>query len=326
MNVLKVIHGYSDLRIYTESLPILGPSTSDSPSFHYQNGTILYKKGLFKQNRIDMRTLCQKCHDALSKEHIPRFSAGNNIWLGDISAESHSSNIIENIQLLHECKKDRDEHLLQVIAEAQTDNDAIDPMILPANQDVHNEYDMDENDDLLELLGNLGEYTTAAIGATKKSTEDQYIEETVKAVENVGRFSHINSKYSTLRLISRTENQCVKIVLGHSRSSLNEFADYSNRQVVPFTSATPDLIRLNKKWQEQLKAEKERARRSLITGNYDEADDVLDLHAAKDAVVTVVDPNNYNKKKISRIMPQFFQWFPLQLTFQLNRVSPMNLH
>ena len=169
-------------------------------------------------------------------------------------------------------------------------------MILPANQDVHNEYDMDENDDLLELLGNLGEYTTAAIGATKKSTEDQYIEETVKAVENVGRFSHINSKYSTLRLISRTENQCVKIVLGHSRSSLNEFADYSNRQVVPFTSATPDLIRLNKKWQEQLKAEKERARRNLITGNYDEADDVLDLHAAKDAVVTVVDPNNYNKK------------------------------
>ena len=239
---------------------------------------------------------------------------------------SHSSNIIENIQLLHECKKDRDEHLLQVIAKAQTDNDAIDPMILPANQDVHNEYDMDENDDLLELLGNLGEYTTAAIGATKKSTEDQYIEETVKAVENVGRFSHINSKYSTLRLISRTENQCVKIVLGHSRSSLNEFADYSNRQVVPFTSATPDLIRLNKKWQEQLKAEKERARRNLITGNYDEADDVLDLHAAKDAVVTVVDPNNYNKKKISRIMPQFFQWFPLQLTFQLNRVSPMNLH
>ena len=95
MNVLKVIHGYSDLRIYTESLPIIGPSTSDSPSFHYQNGTILYKKGLFKQNRIDMCTLCQKCHDALSKEHIPRFSAGNNIWLGDISAELQGLTIPE---------------------------------------------------------------------------------------------------------------------------------------------------------------------------------------------------------------------------------------
>ena len=43
----------------------------------------------------------------------------------------HSWKIIENIQLLHECKKDRDEHLLQVIAEAQTDNDAIDPVLLP---------------------------------------------------------------------------------------------------------------------------------------------------------------------------------------------------
>ncbi len=51
---------------------------------------------------------------------------------------------------------------------------------------------------------------------------------------------------------------------------------------------------MNTKWQEQLKTEKERARRSLITGNYDKADDTLDLHAAKDAVVTVINPNNYN--------------------------------
>ncbi len=103
--------------------------------------------------------------------------------------------IIENIQLLHECKKDRDEHLLQVIAEAQTDNDAIDPALLPANQDVHGEYDMDNSDDLLELLGNLDEYTTTANNATKKSTEDKYIEETIEAVENVGRFTNANSKY-----------------------------------------------------------------------------------------------------------------------------------
>ncbi|CAF5162023.1 unnamed protein product [Rotaria sp. Silwood1] len=47
----------------------------------------------------------------------------------------HSWNIKENIQLLHECKKDCDEHLLQVITEAQTDNDAIDPVLLPSNQE-----------------------------------------------------------------------------------------------------------------------------------------------------------------------------------------------
>ncbi|CAF3777547.1 unnamed protein product [Rotaria sp. Silwood1] len=182
--------------------------------------------------------------------------------------------IIENIQLLHECKKDRDEHLLQVIAEAQTDNDAIDPILLPVNQDIDGEHDADDSEDLLELLGNIDEYTTAATNATKKSTEDKYIEETIEAVKNVGRFSHINT---------------------HHQSSSNESINYVNQQLVPFVSATPNLIRLNTKWQEQLKTEKERVRKSLITGNYGNADDTLDLHAAKDAVVTVVNPNNYNK-------------------------------
>jgi DNA topoisomerase VI subunit B len=32
----------------------------------------------------------------------------------------------------------------------------------------------------------------------------------------------------------------------------------------------------------------------LITGNYDKEDDTLDLHAASNAVVTVMNPNNYN--------------------------------
>ncbi|CAF4167889.1 unnamed protein product, partial [Rotaria sordida] len=181
--------------------------------------------------------------------------------------------IIENIQLLHECKKDRDEHLLQVIAEAQTDNDAIDPVLLPANQDNDGEYDMDNSEDLLELLGNIDEYTTASISASKKSTEDKYIEETVEAVENVGRFSHVST---------------------HCQPSSNESIDYGNHQFVPFIPATPNLIRLNTKWQEQLKTEKERVRQCLIRGNYTNVDDTLDLYAAKDAVVTVVNLNNYN--------------------------------
>ncbi|CAF4471508.1 unnamed protein product, partial [Rotaria sp. Silwood2] len=193
--------------------------------------------------------------------------------------------IIENIQLLHECKKDHDEHLLQVIAEAQTDNDAIDPVLLPANQYIDGEGDMDDSENLLELLCNLDEYTTAAINATKKSTEEKYIAETIEAVKNAGRFSHLNT---------------------HHQPSSNEFIDYPNQKAVPFVSATPNLIRLNTKWQEQPKTETERVRRSLITGNYDKADDTLDLHAAKDAVVTVVNPNNYknnNFENYGSILP-----------------------
>ena len=70
--------------------------------------------------------------------------------------------------------------------------------------------------------------------------------------------------------------------------------DRPNEKIVPFVPATPNLIRLNTKWQEQLKTEKERLRRNLITGNRDEGYDTLDLHAATNAVVTVANPNNYN--------------------------------
>ena len=106
----------------------------------------------------------------------------------------HSWKIIENIQLLHECRKDRDEHLLQVITEAQTDNDRIDPVLLPSDQNFDGEYDVDANEDLSELLDNIDEYTTTVINAGKRTTEDQYIQETIEAVQKVGRFSDINSK------------------------------------------------------------------------------------------------------------------------------------
>jgi len=60
---------------------------------------------------------------------------------------------------------------------------------------------------------------------------------------------------------------------------------------------------MNTKWQEQLKAEKERVRRGLITGNYDKEDDTLNLHAARDAVVTVINPNNYNSNNLENYGP-----------------------
>ncbi|CAF3797915.1 unnamed protein product [Rotaria sp. Silwood1] len=168
---------------------------------------------------------------------------------------------------------DHDEHLLQVIAEAQVDNDAIDPALLPANHDVYGEYDMDDSDDLLELLGNINEYTTAAVNTTRKTTKNKYIEETIEAVENVGRFNHTNIHY---------------------QSSSDISIDRTNRQLIPFLYATPHLVQLNTKWSEHLKIEKERVRRSLITRNYDKDDDTLDLFAARDAVVTVMAPNNYS--------------------------------
>jgi len=80
-----------------------------------------------------------------------------------------------------------------------------------------------------------------------------------------------------------------------------------NQQLIPFAAATKNLVHLNKKWQEQLKTEKERARRTLITGNHDTADDSLDVHVAKHAMVTVMNPisdnNNSNLENDGSILP-----------------------
>ena len=96
-------------------------------------------------------------------------------------------------------------------------------------------------------------------------------------------------------MIIKIKNDGENFVIVHDQSSLNEFIDNANQQLVPFVSAISKLVQLNTTWQEQLKTEKERARRSLFTGSYDRVDGTLDLYAAKDAVVTVLNPSNYNK-------------------------------
>ena len=68
-------------------LTILGTSNYKSPSFYCKNGIILYVNGLYQENKVDMCTICKKCHDSISKKHIPKFSPANNMWLGDIPVE-----------------------------------------------------------------------------------------------------------------------------------------------------------------------------------------------------------------------------------------------
>ncbi|CAF4393037.1 unnamed protein product [Rotaria sp. Silwood2] len=71
-----------------------------SSSFYCENDIILYKSGLFQTNRVQMCVLCQKCHTSLSKEHIPKFSAANNMWLGDIPTELQGLTIPEEKLIL----------------------------------------------------------------------------------------------------------------------------------------------------------------------------------------------------------------------------------
>jgi hypothetical protein len=56
--------------------------------------------------------------------------------------------IIENIQLLHQCKKNRDEHLLQIIQE--NDSGDIDPQLFVQHQIDNN--DDDHEDEILNVI------------------------------------------------------------------------------------------------------------------------------------------------------------------------------
>ena len=154
--------------------------------------------------------------------------------------------------MLHEWKKDRDDHLLQVITEVPTENDSIDPALLPTNQEIDTEYEGDESDELLQLLATLDENTVAMFNAAKSLTESKYIEETIETVKNVRRFNPVHCKYY-FKLIVAVSQSFHKILVASDQCSANESSIDIDELLIPFTPATPNLVRINRKWQEQLK-------------------------------------------------------------------------
>ena len=158
----------------------------------------------------------------------------------------HSWTIIENSQLLHECKKDCDDHLLQVIAEAPTENDSIDSALLPTNQEIDTEYAGDESDELLELLGTLDENTVAMFNAAKSLTESKYIEGTIETVKNVGRFNPVHCKYC-FKLIFGVSKSFGKILVASDQYSANESNMNIDELLIPLTPARLNLVRINRK-------------------------------------------------------------------------------
>ena len=163
---------------------------------------ILYGPLIPRQDRVDTRE--RYCRAILTLfvpwRTIADLCDLNQTWEDAFNSRQsrisiHSWKIIENIQLLRECKKDRDAHLLQVITEAQTDDDEIDPVLVPTDRNFDSEDDIDDNEALLELLKDIDECKTTAANAEKRTKEDQYIQETIEAVEKVGRFSDIISEW-----------------------------------------------------------------------------------------------------------------------------------
>lgn len=237
----------------------------------------------------------------------------------------HSWKIIDNIQLLHECKKDRDEHLLQVIAEAQTEGDAVDPELLPENPTSHEEDTLEDPEDLLELLGQLDERTLIAASA-KDSLEGRYVQETIEAVERVGRFTEKTSEH--LR-ISVSPVNIGDIAFSGGNSSVHDNSPYlTPTDMIPFVPANSKLLQLNATWKDQLKRERDRVRQSLITGNHAQDKDALSSDALKDTAVTVISSGAIDPADADHFSPMsplvsITTQFPSQKTiadeFTLNR-------
>lgn len=104
-----------------------------------------------------------------------------------IAAESHK--IIDNIQLLQECKNDRDEHLQQVIEAAQSEV-VDDRVTMNHNIDLSD----DENDEVLDMLEAIDIEEIPAIKDSGNNSEQAYFQKTVHAVNQANRFASMKGR------------------------------------------------------------------------------------------------------------------------------------
>ena len=100
-----------------------------------------------------------------------------------------SRKFIENIQLLHECKKDRDEHLQQVIEAMQTET----IHQHTHSNDMNNEND-EEQEEILDVLASIDMDELAHIEQPGMKSEEKHFHKTLQAVDQANRFIHIHSR------------------------------------------------------------------------------------------------------------------------------------
>ncbi|CAF1324569.1 unnamed protein product, partial [Rotaria magnacalcarata] len=101
--------------------------------------------------------------------------------------------IIDNIQLLHECKHDQDEHLRQVLVEAQSDN-SIDPILIPNYYEEDQNTEEDDREQPLQMLSIANEATTNAYSASNGNQEQRYLNDALQAIDNTDRFALLNGE------------------------------------------------------------------------------------------------------------------------------------
>lgn len=110
-----------------------------------------------------------------------------------VKITSESRKIIDNIQLLQECKSDRDEHLQQVIAAVQTDN-VNDPMYVGRNDSDSDE----DNNEILNVLETIDMSEFPTLREPGTTAEKIYFDKVIQAVGQANRFANIQCKNETI--------------------------------------------------------------------------------------------------------------------------------
>ena len=194
--------------------------------------------------------------------------------------------IIDNIQLLQECKSDRDEHLQQVIELAQTETGG--DYLCPTYNDSDTD---DENTEILDVLETIGMAEILAVKELGSKIEQIYFEKTVQAVDQANRFANIRSKTFIFRSFFS-----VMLFIDSRIGSTNRFM-YSSKVNKHFASdhkhlvrATTELIQLNNRWQRIIKDEKNRRRNACMVERME--DDFTEKNdAGKNELDGVVEDN-----------------------------------
>ncbi|CAF4065605.1 unnamed protein product, partial [Adineta steineri] len=191
---------------------------------------------------------------------------------------ARSDKVINNIQLLHDCKRDRDQDLFQLVNQP-----------LPSKTIKYTTQYNDANvDDAEEILALLDETTDVHLNLLNKNSIEccgarermkrEYLKSILRNIILSERFSHINNNnnpFSDLIL-----SNCIIQTTGGTESNVLAYA--ANRQDI-------EHIRI---WQYNLKIQKEQMRRMLLYGSKEqtsEGDMIIDKQFSDPSCADVFD-------------------------------------
>lgn len=228
-----------------------------------------------------------------------------------------SQKTIDNIQLLQECKNDRDEHLQQVIEATQTE--IVDDRVTMSH---HTDFSDDENDEVLDMLEAIDIEGIPAMRNLGNKSEQAYFEATVSAVNQANRFPSIKGRCQW----TRDKFSFITSCTGFHSGSINRLIDsvvsdkhtnHGRKYLVP---ATVELILSNNQWQRRIREEKEQKRKAFMMigmeNEYAEQTDKIENQVDMDVdnVLSSVRPNDEESLNFKHILSVAKVTVPVEYT------------